>query len=162
VNVCTYVHIITTAHCGVNDSIYIYLYVHIITTAQVMYVDAFSECMYIQSLRLLLMLKYVHTFTQKSSCCSSSGMYIQSPLLSSHVCTYIHVRMYIHSCMYVCTYIMSACMYIQSLRLLLMLMYSHFYYFKLQVSFAKEPYKRDYILQKRPMILRRLLIVATP
>ena len=31
-----------------------------------------------------------------------------------------------------------------------------------QVSFAKEPYKSDYILQKRPMILRRLLIVATP
>jgi len=34
--------------------------------------------------------------------------------------------------------------------------------FKLQVSFAKEPYKRDDILQKRPIILRRLLIVATP
>ena len=33
---------------------------------------------------------------------------------------------------------------------------------KLQVSFAKEPYKRDYILQKRPMILRSVLIVATP
>jgi len=33
---------------------------------------------------------------------------------------------------------------------------------KLQVSFAKEPYKKDYILQKRPIILRRLLIVATP
>jgi len=33
---------------------------------------------------------------------------------------------------------------------------------KLYVSFAKEPYKRDYILQKRPMILRSLLIVATP
>jgi len=32
---------------------------------------------------------------------------------------------------------------------------------KLQVSFAKEPYKRDYILQKRPIILRSLLIVAT-
>jgi len=32
----------------------------------------------------------------------------------------------------------------------------------LQVSFAKEPYKRDDILQKRPMILRSLLIVATP
>jgi len=27
--------------------------------------------------------------------------------------------------------------------------------------FAKEPYKRDYILQKRPVILRSLLIVAT-
>ena len=33
---------------------------------------------------------------------------------------------------------------------------------KLQVSSAKEPYKRDYILQKRPIILRSLLIVATP
>jgi len=33
---------------------------------------------------------------------------------------------------------------------------------KLLVSFAKEPYKRDDILQKRPVILRSLLIVATP
>jgi len=33
---------------------------------------------------------------------------------------------------------------------------------KLYVSFAKEPYKKDNILQKRPAILRRLLIVATP
>jgi len=33
---------------------------------------------------------------------------------------------------------------------------------KLQVSFAKELYKRDNILQKRPMILLILLAVATP
>jgi len=33
---------------------------------------------------------------------------------------------------------------------------------KSQVSFAKETYKRDDILQKRPIILRSLLIVATP
>jgi len=33
---------------------------------------------------------------------------------------------------------------------------------KLQVSSAEEPCERDYILQKRPMILRSLLIVATP
>jgi len=32
---------------------------------------------------------------------------------------------------------------------------------KLHVSFAKEPYKRDGILQKRPRILRSLLIVTT-
>ena len=32
----------------------------------------------------------------------------------------------------------------------------------LQVSCAKEPYKRDVILQKRPINLRSLLIVATP
>ena len=34
--------------------------------------------------------------------------------------------------------------------------------FKLLVSFAKEPYKRDYIMPKRPVIFRSLLIVATP
>jgi len=33
---------------------------------------------------------------------------------------------------------------------------------KLSVSFAKEPYKTDDILQKRPVISRSLLIVATP
>ena len=33
---------------------------------------------------------------------------------------------------------------------------------KLQVSFAEEPYKRDDILQKRPIVSRSLLIVATP
>jgi len=33
---------------------------------------------------------------------------------------------------------------------------------KLQFSFAKEPYKRDYILQKRPIIFSILLTVATP
>ena len=33
---------------------------------------------------------------------------------------------------------------------------------KLQVSFAKEPYERDDILQKRRIMLRSLLIVATP
>jgi len=33
---------------------------------------------------------------------------------------------------------------------------------KLQFSLAQEPHKRDYILQKRPIILRSLLIVATP
>jgi len=32
---------------------------------------------------------------------------------------------------------------------------------KSQVSFAKEPYKRDYILQKRPIIFSILLTVAT-
>ena len=32
----------------------------------------------------------------------------------------------------------------------------------LQVSFAKEPYKRDDILQKRTIISRNLLIIAIP
>jgi len=34
--------------------------------------------------------------------------------------------------------------------------------FELWVSFAKEPYKTDYLLQKRPMILKSLLIVSSP
>ena len=33
---------------------------------------------------------------------------------------------------------------------------------KLYLSFAKEPHNRDAILQKRPIILSILLIVATP
>jgi len=33
---------------------------------------------------------------------------------------------------------------------------------KFKVSFAKEPYKRDDVLQKRPIILRSLLVAATP
>ena len=33
---------------------------------------------------------------------------------------------------------------------------------KLYVSFVKRPYKRDYILQKRHLMLRSLLIAATP
>jgi len=33
---------------------------------------------------------------------------------------------------------------------------------KLKVSFPKENYKRDYILQKRPIILSILLTEATP
>jgi len=32
---------------------------------------------------------------------------------------------------------------------------------KLQVSFAKEPNKRDDILQKRPIILRRLVVATS-
>ena len=34
--------------------------------------------------------------------------------------------------------------------------------FKIICLFCKQPYKRDGILQKRPIILRSLLIVATP
>jgi len=35
-------------------------------------------------------------------------------------------------------------------------------FLKLYDSFAKEPYKRDDILQKRPIFLSSLLIAATP
>ena len=72
---------------------------------------------------------------------------------ASYVYAYIHV---IHcKCMHIYTCIMCASyMHMGWLRLVSSL--------KLQVSFAKEPYKRDDILQKRPIILRSLLIVETP
>ena len=46
-------------------------------------------------------------------------------------------------------------------------MYTYLYMYissrlKEYVSFAKEPYERDYILQKRPIIFRSLLIEANP
>ena len=64
--------------------------------------------------------------------------------------TYIHIYIDTCICMYVCVYICTH----RWLRLVGSL--------KLFVSFAKEPYKRDDILQKRPIILRSLLFVATP
>ena len=60
---------------------------------------------------------------------------------------YLHMclRMYIHISIYT---------YMGWLRLVGSL--------KLYVSFAKEPYKRNDILHKRPIILSSLLIVAAP
>ena len=82
-----------------------------------------------------------------------------------HTYLYMYVYyIYIHTCMYkyIHTYIY---MYIQYVnKYMYMHTYIHLVYvgmgwlrlvgsLKLQVSFAKEPYKRDCILQKRPIIL---------
>jgi len=61
--------------------------------------------------------------------------------------TYIHTHTYIHANMHACN--IHADMHMGWLRLVGSL--------KLQVSFAKEPSKRDYILQKRPIVFRSLL-----
>ena len=62
----------------------------------------------------------------------------------------IHVYMCIYACLqtYAHLYVMGWLLLVGSL--------------KFQVSFAKETYKRDDILQKRPIILSILLTVATP
>ena len=79
---------------------------------------------------------------------------------------YLHICIYVYTYMYICVHRSAGCAtryttMSQSvscdmgwLRLVGSL--------KLQLSFAKEPYKRDDILQKRPVNLRGLLIVATP
>ena len=103
-------------------------------------------------------------------CCSVKGV-MHSRLMSRCtlqgcvcVCVCACVRVCVCACMCVrvrvCT---SVCVYVSDsvletgmgwLRLVGSL--------KLNVSFARETYKRDYILQKRPTISRSLLIVATP
>ena len=59
-----------------------------------------------------------------------------------------------HTCSWVMYYIVNAPGHMGWLRLVGSL--------KLWISIAQEPYKRDHILQKIPIILRSLLIVATP
>ena len=89
---------------------------------------------------------------------------------------YIHVHIYMYVCifLYPCSYIFvfaylyarGYCKFEYSYLYLHECLYSysylHSYAIKEQVSFAEEPYKRDHILQKRPIFLRSLLIIATP
>ena len=70
-----------------------------------------------------------------------------------YMCVFIHT--YVHS-MYTHTHV--GCIHSGGMMGWLKIVGS----LQLYVSFAKEPYKRDDILQKRPIILRSLLIIATP
>jgi len=98
----------------------------------------------------------------------------QSIYIYIYICMYIYmsIRIHIYICIYSYIYLY-ICIYIYTHTLLfpkeklpsntlhdmgwLLLVGS----LKLQVSFAKEPYKRDDILQKRHIMLLSLLIVAT-
>jgi len=81
-----------------------------------------------------------------------------------YICTYVHMYIYtyIHICTYVHIYIYTYIQMVNGWGNSI-----HFWYMrwlrlvgslKTEVSFAKEPYKRDYILQKRPIFRRSLLI----
>jgi len=81
-----------------------------------------------------------------------------------YVSVYVHMSKSVYICVYVCVNVrrcVCVCVYVCALHTLMGWLRS-VGSLKLQVSFAKEPYKRDYFLQKRPIILRSLLIVATP
>ena len=93
-----------------------------------------------------------------------------------YICMYIYIRTYIFICTSIHTNLRSThthlytCMYIRPTRIHILprMQKSPMGWLrlvgslKLQVSFAKEPYKRDDILQKRLIILRSLRVVATP
>jgi len=97
-----------------------------------------------------------------------------------YVCEYVYVHIFTHLCRHTVRVLvhifihvfrvplcMCACILMESrcVRYLCLAVWGGFWWvgsLKLQVSFAKEPYKRDDIMQNRPVILRSLLIVATP
>ena len=68
------------------------------------------------------------------------------------ICRYVFIHMYLY--MYTCANMCHHSTHMGRIWLVGPI--------KLYVSYAKEPYKRDDILQKRPIILSFLLTVATP
>jgi len=68
------------------------------------------------------------------------------------------LRVYVIACVRVCVSVYGSKRIIPCIIVWLQLVGS----IKLQVSCAKEPYKRDIFLQKRPLISSILLTVATP
>ena len=93
---------------------------------------------------------------------SSSSPHIKSCSSSRSLYMYVYMNMFMDGWMYIRVYmrarvrmqILSVCFYVS--------MCPHISTSWSQISFAKEPNKRDCVVQKRPVILRSLLIVATP
>ena len=124
-----------------------------------MFICISHTCFFYENASLLYLGIYIaHMFT----CISHTEVYVYTHHLtnaSSYMYVYIYTRRYIRS--WICVYvhhspevastrdIATGC-----LRLVRLI--------KSWVSFAKEPYKRDNILQKRPKILTIPLAVATP
>ena len=104
--------------------------------------------------------KHIYIYTHECICAHPSGVccwrwYIYTHIYAyRHKYTYGYIYTYIHMYVYVLINWLHASSAMGWLRAVGSI--------KLQVSFAKEPYKRDDILQKRPIILSILLTVATP
>jgi len=75
---------------------------------------------------------------------------------------YTRICMYTYFCMYTCAFTRNVYIQAVSESTCIMGWLRLVGFLKVYVSFAKEPYQRDNVLQKRPMILRSLLFVATP
>ena len=110
----------------------------------------------------------------------------------TYICGYIYIYIYIHTYVYICVYIFTyscmcacvnvcvSCMRIYIHSCICTHIYKHTNAYtdttsrypicwlrpigslKVQVSFTKEMYKKDNILQKKPIILRSLLVAAIP
>jgi len=136
--------------------IYIYIYANVYMTAVLnlymtilnLYMTVYI-CVYIYTICIYIyILLCVYTYlTGYNVTCGRGSLY-----------AWLHIYIYVYMCIYVYIYIFArhwCSMHGMGwLRLV--------GWIKLNVSFAKEPYNSDYVLQKRPTILRSLLIVSTP
>jgi len=114
---------------------YTYIYVHIYSYAR----THLPVCIY----------TYIYT-------CMYNVYIYRICIIFTYLYIYLHSYTYIHVWMCTCIsyfYFTRHLVHMGWLRLVGSL--------KLQVSFAKDPSKRDDVLQKRPIISRSLLIVAT-
>jgi len=76
--------------------------------------------------------------------------YMHIYICYTHVYAYVDAYTYTYVCIHVCVYRIPGMGWLRLVGSL-----------KLQVSFAKEPYKRDDILQKRPIILCMHMLMHT-
>ena len=99
---------------------------------------------------------YMYIYTHTHCLSLSLPLFVGRSLTSTHTHAPAHTRAhaYTHS-----LFLRLWCIYIHGIYMGWLRLVGSL---KLWVSFAKETYKRDDILQKRPVILRSLLIVATP
>jgi len=136
----TYIYIYICAYTRILCVFMIYKHIH---SAHTRRGQTYPNVSYINIYTYLAGISHViplyHTFT--SNTCNKCNM------------AYIHVRIRTHLWVFITS---------STILLLDMGWLRSVGSFKLQVSCAKEPYKRDDILKKRPIILRSLQTVATP
>ena len=143
--VCVYIHMSHGTHIWVMAHIYESWHTYIYES-RLLYV-----CVYMQGAD--------HNTTDMNMCVVGSHLHLHLYVgvdMYRDVCVQVFVRVCV---MCICT---SARSCPQWLPVCIMRWLRLVGSLKFQVTFAKEPYKRDDILQKRPIILRSLRIVSTP
>jgi len=138
-----------------------YIHMHTVMFMYTFTYDGIYMYMYIPcAVRIYI---YINTFIHTYTCTHNVFMNVFVKHIHAHIYMYTHTYTHI----YVYTFIYTGAIHRQSVsRHIPINMYMEWLRsvgsLKLYVPFAKKPYKRDDILQKRPIILRSLLVVATP
>jgi len=84
--------------------------------------------------------------------------FLEIPNVHVYIYTYMHTYTYVYMCVYVCLCVF-VWPYFSSSRSLILLSPTLVGSIKLYVSFAKEPYKRNDNLQKRPVMSHSLILL---